>query len=330
MIGSDTLSADPSSVEYSAGLVTGELVSGGVAGMARGMGSTLRALATGAGRSCARGACGRAGSGMIGRLVDLASDAKCFVAGTLVDTPEGPRAIETLAVGDWVWAAQLDGAAVVVVARQVVAVHERVAGERLRLGYQSDDGERGELEVTGEHPIFDAGLGRYVWAEDLRAGAVLVLGDGRRAAVESVARVSGAAVVYNLEVEVSHNYFAGGPSGNGAILVHNGKYPGAKRGPKTDAPHNAKIRSEADSLEAEGNRILHGGGRGREKLVKTTGGIKSGRRPDITYSTPSGQVRGRNVGRTNADGTPVRREAEALQDLNGPGNLPTDYVAYDR
>jgi hypothetical protein len=107
---------------------------------------------------------------------------------------------------------------------------------------------------------------------------------------------------------------------------------GKKRGPKTDpkAPHNAKIRSEADALEADGNTIVAGGGRRPERLVPTPGGAKSGRRPDIIYETPEGSTQGRNIGRTRADGTPVKREVEALDDLNGPGGLPTDFVPYDR
>jgi hypothetical protein len=105
-----------------------------------------------------------------------------------------------------------------------------------------------------------------------------------------------------------------------------------KRGPKTDpdAPHNAKIRAIAEELKRKGNKILAGGGEQPEKLVPTDGGIKSGRRPDIIYQTPSGEINAINVGLTNADGTPITREAQALQDLNGPGKLPTKFVPYDR
>jgi RHS repeat-associated protein len=107
---------------------------------------------------------------------------------------------------------------------------------------------------------------------------------------------------------------------------------GAKRGPKTDpnAPHNAKIRAEAEALRAEGNRIERGGGEEKEQLIKTEGGHKTGRRPDILYRTPQGELRGRNVGRTYANGQPVKREVEALEDLNEKGKLPTDFVPYDR
>jgi RHS repeat-associated protein len=108
---------------------------------------------------------------------------------------------------------------------------------------------------------------------------------------------------------------------------------GAKRGPKTDpnAPHNATIRSEADKLEAAGNTILAGGGRKKEQLVPTPGGQKEGRRPDILYRTPEGELRGRNVGKVDAGGEqPVTRERAALAELNDKGGLPTDFVPYNK
>ena len=63
------------------------------------------------------------------------------------------------------------------------------------------------------------------------------------------------------------------------------------------------------------------------RLTET--GIKESRRPDIIYKTKEGGLKGVNVGRTKADGTPVTREQRALQDLNGPGKLPTKFVPYD-
>lgn len=112
----------------------------------------------------------------------------------------------------------------------------------------------------------------------------------------------------------------------------NGVAKGAKRGPKTDpdAPHNAARKKDAEKLKAEGNKIIAGGGEKKEKLVKTPGGIKSGRRPDTIIETPAGKRQGRNYGRTKADGTPIKREQEALDDLNKYGDTPTDFVPYDR
>ncbi|MEM6274500.1 MAG: hypothetical protein AAF735_04590 [Myxococcota bacterium] len=121
------------------------------------------------------------------------------------------------------------------------------------------------------------------------------------------------------------------PAPTSPKVGNRGTKSGAKRGPKTDpnAPHNAKIRSEGDRLASEGNRIVAGGGRVPERLVPTPGGFKSGRRPDIIYESPGGSRRGVNVGRRKADGSPVSREQRALDDLNGPGQLPTDFVPYD-
>ncbi|WP_395746283.1 putative Ig domain-containing protein [Prosthecobacter sp.] len=104
----------------------------------------------------------------------------------------------------------------------------------------------------------------------------------------------------------------------------------AKRGPKTDpdAPHNKTIREEADKLEKEGNNIIGGGGREKEKLIPTPGGKKDGRRPDILYETPEGEMKGRNIGKVDSQGQPVKREREALDDLNNAGGVPTDFVPY--
>jgi len=119
------------------------------------------------------------------------------------------------------------------------------------------------------------------------------------------------------------------PLGLSCVFAGGAKVP-QKRGPKTDplAPHNATIRREANRLTAEGNHILAGGG-GKEKLIPTPGGFKSGRRPDILYETPDGTVKALNVGKTKADGTPVTREQKAIDDLAGAG-VETHFVPYDR
>jgi hypothetical protein len=107
-----------------------------------------------------------------------------------------------------------------------------------------------------------------------------------------------------------------------------------KRGPKTDPDeaHNRKIREVAEQLERAGNEIIAAGG-GRiegERLIDTPGGHKTGRRPDILYRTPDGKLRGVNVGLADAKGEPAPRERVALDDLNGPGRLPTTFVPYNR
>lgn len=63
--------------------------------------------------------------------------------------------------------------------------------------------------------------------------------------------------------------------------------------------------------------------------VPTPGGNKVSRRPDVLYKTPDGTTKGLNVGKTKADGSPVTREQEATDDLNGAG-VETDFIPYDR
>ena len=57
------------------------------------------------------------------------------------------------------------------------------------------------------------------------------------------------------------------------------------------------------------------GGKKPEETVRTPGGNKESRRPDITMEREDGSVYRENVGRTNKDGTPVKRERDAQQDI---------------
>jgi hypothetical protein len=163
------------------------------------------------------------------------------------------------------------------------------------------------------------------------------------ATVEAMARWWGQATVHNLEVEAQHRFLAGaagvvshnagGGGGGGSCGGESCGAPNGpkKRGPKPkgEGPHNKKIEEEAKRLSDAGNTIESGGG-GTEEVIKTRGGQKQSRRPDIVYRTPSGERRGVNVGKTMKDGRPVPRERSALDDLNRYGGLPTTFVPYDR
>lgn len=257
----------------------------------------------------------------------------CFVAGTPVLTTAGLQSIETIKAGDTVWSVDDSGLGAW---KLVEATSERVAPLVLAVAVEGDLG-RSDVLATPEHPFFVAHEG-WVSAVDLVAGDQLVTASGASVWVSADPRGQlKNAAVFNLRVAEHHDYFAGSPS----LLVHNAvddciksgaeaAEGGAKRGPKTDpnAPHNATIRAEGEKLEAEGNKILAGGGKAKEKLIPTPGGEKAGRRPDILYQTREGEVRGRNVGKVDAKGEPVPREKAALRDLNGPGQTPTDFVPY--
>lgn len=101
-----------------------------------------------------------------------------------------------------------------------------------------------------------------------------------------------------------------------------------KRGPKPKPHgiHNETITRRIQELKDEG-MVHRAGGDLPEEVIETPGGIKSARRPDLTMERPDGSLYRENVGNTCADGTPIKREREALNDLeealgDRPGYTP--------
>jgi len=106
---------------------------------------------------------------------------------------------------------------------------------------------------------------------------------------------------------------------------------GAKTGPKPrgEGPHNLTIARRILELLLEGHDHRNGGKKA-EEVVRTPNGSKSSRRPDITTIDPDGSIHHENVGRTKTNGQPVKREVEALDDLEKvDGKRPT-FTPYDR
>ncbi|MDD2377026.1 MAG: hypothetical protein PHO88_06135 [Clostridia bacterium] len=103
----------------------------------------------------------------------------------------------------------------------------------------------------------------------------------------------------------------------------------SKTGPKPSGTgaHNKKIKEIADKVDD--GEIIYGGQRGPEKLYSTKGGIKSGRRPDVVVrKTSDGSLYGINVGKTTKNGKPIKREIDAINDLENFGNMPMRFVPY--
>jgi hypothetical protein len=137
--------------------------------------------------------------------------ADCFAAGTPVQTPAGPRAIESLKVGDRVLAQSTATGSLNY--RPIVAAHRHpgLATSRVRLGGEA-------IATTPVHRFWVAGRG-WVMARDLKPGdPVRTLGGV--AAVESV-EPGGVVPVYNLDVADDADFFAG-PL---AALVHDNTLP---------------------------------------------------------------------------------------------------------
>jgi hypothetical protein len=66
-----------------------------------------------------------------------------------------------------------------------------------------------------------------------------------------------------------------------------------------------------------------------EAVWPTPGGIKGSRRPDILVERPDGSRYGINVGKQSTrTGAPIKREAQAINDLEEFGGLEMHFVPY--
>ena len=130
----------------------------------------------------------------------------CFAAGTVVSTLDGPRAIESIQVGDRVLAQ--DTTTGTMAFQPVVAVHRNRPSPTFRIDI---DGET--IVATGIHRFWKAGKG-WTMARDLKPGdPIRVIGGV--AAVKSVA-ADAVVPVYNLDVAESRDFFVGSKG----FLVH--------------------------------------------------------------------------------------------------------------
>jgi hypothetical protein len=166
----------------------------------------------------------------------------CFVAGTLVSTPDGPRAIESLRVGDVVWSYGF--AERRPVARPLLAVHRALARETRRVELAGGRAIRG---ITPSHPVFSPESGLYLPASQLAHGdTVSTYRAESEPEIAKVSRILATEVpvpsieVFNLGVAGSdQNYFADG------VLVHNKSYP-----PKTCTTEEVQVELVAVDASA--------------------------------------------------------------------------------
>ena len=180
----------------------------------RAMGAGFRALR----RSLAR----QLNSGLEESERAAGSGAVCgasFASGTSIQTGEGARAIEEIAVGDEVWSHNETTGATEL--KAVERVFTRVATEILVINLAGGD----RLETTPEHPFFVPGQG-WVEARDLVAGDPILRRNGGTAVIESAQTRTGPRRVFNFGVAQNHNYFAG-PQ----VLSHNVEAPCLARRP---------------------------------------------------------------------------------------------------
>ena len=133
----------------------------------------------------------------------------CFPAGTLVHTPDGLAAIETLAPGATVMAWNLETRTVS--PKPILRVFKNWTQVMVTITT-----DHGAIDTTRTHRFWTENRG-WVHATELVAGDELLLRDGTRTAIRAVAHSAAEEATYNFEVAEDHTYFV---ADQGA-LVHN-------------------------------------------------------------------------------------------------------------
>lgn len=138
----------------------------------------------------------------------------CFVAGTLVATPDGLQSIETIEIGDLVLAWEEETGRIEM--RGVTGLIRPDPKLIWRLEARDADGEPEVFYVTDDHPWFAEGMG-WVETKDLRVGQEMATADKRGITVLGVAATDRVEPTYNLTVADFHTFLVGK---DGAV-VHN-------------------------------------------------------------------------------------------------------------
>ena len=127
----------------------------------------------------------------------------CFVAGTLVQLPNGIKYIEDIEVGDTVKSFDVGTSSTVSSKVTETFVHN----DRYYMIIN------GIIKTTSVHPFYSDG--NWIEAGDLSIGDKILHVDGLEHTVKTIELNDEPVTVYNFEVDGTHNYFAEG------YLVHN-------------------------------------------------------------------------------------------------------------
>jgi Pretoxin HINT domain len=108
-----------------------------------------------------------------------------------------------------------------IVKRQITGVSKKSTKSVIDLAIEDNEGNESIICGTIEHPFFVPEKNDYVPMRDLKPGDKLRSDDGSIVTVKSGKSKSGDFTVYNIEVDVTHNYFVQSPDSESPVLVHN-------------------------------------------------------------------------------------------------------------
>ncbi len=183
---------------------------------------------------------GKLGGGMLGladkakswisRKKVVAGACGCFAAGTTVWAPTGLVPIDTLRVGDEVYARPSPDAELEV--RRVSAVFVVADAALVQVSVQREDATLARVATTDEHPFWVLNRG-WTRGDRLRVGDVLAAVEGQPR-VSAVAFTSTRVTVYNVAVDGVPTYLVGADG----ILVHNCAFTDALGDHVVNVPHH--------------------------------------------------------------------------------------------
>ncbi len=182
------------------------------------------------------------------------SGGSCFTAGTLIETNQGLKAIETFTGGELVWSR--NDATLAYGYRPVIATKVTAEQAIFNVVIQDQQGRLETLETTSEHPFWIKDYG-WLKASLLKSGMIVLNRDNEELTVVSQILIPGKLeTVYNIEVAGFHTYHVG----ELGIWVHNANCCEIKKGQqisggnpalKTDPYHPDNVQARID----EGNKF---------------------------------------------------------------------------
>ncbi|SUD89732.1 polymorphic toxin-type HINT domain-containing protein [Psychrobacter phenylpyruvicus] len=159
----------------------------------------------------------KANKGQAALEIDKITKRYCFVAGTLIETIDGLKPIETIQQGDLVWSRHEE--TLEYGYRPVTGTFSFDDKEIYEVVVQDSTGNTETYQTTEEHPFWVDGSG-WIAATALMAGMKLVDRNNEILTVVSQTKLDKTDTVYNFEVDEFHTYHIG----EFGVWVHNACY----------------------------------------------------------------------------------------------------------